>query len=207
MLGPVVTWSHLGTQALQTAPLPGPPEEEKNQACPLEAGSSWGGSEEGNSWLWRQGFQRSVPHCGGQASGAQIPQRRQRTKTQGWVIWSWERALGPGPAAGAGRGAAWGLNSGAGRAGACQPSCPRTWQGPAGYGGLCGDPQRVPGRGTETAGAGHHTAGSWSCLGATERGPRARSEGGEGRGHQGEAAEPWSALPGSPGAAPLCPGC
>ena len=63
MLGPGVTCSHLGMQALQTphpAPPQGPPEEEENQECPLEAGSSWG-SEEGNAWLWRQAFQRSAP--------------------------------------------------------------------------------------------------------------------------------------------------
>ena len=80
----------------------------------------------------------SPPDHGAHESGALTPRRRQRTKTQGRVIWSWERAPGPGPAAGAGRGAAWGLNSGEGRAGACHPSCPPTWQAPAGFGGLEG---------------------------------------------------------------------
>lgn len=140
MLGPGVTCSHLRTQALQTTTSPplGTTGGGGEARMPFGSGLQLG-VRGGQCLAVAPGLPAiSPPDHGAHESGALTPRRRQRTKTQGRVIWSWERAPGPGPAAGAGRGAAWGLNSGEGRAGACHPSCPPTWQAPAGFGGLEG---------------------------------------------------------------------
>lgn len=144
------------------------------------------------------------PDRGAQASGARTPQRRQRTKTQGRVIWSWERAPGPGPAAGVGRGAGVGAELWRRQGRGVSSKSPAHLASPC----WLRRASRGPSEGSRQQNRSGSSRSRILLLSGYHRerpqGPGLKA--GAGRGHHGVGAEPGSTLPASSGAAAPLPG-